>query len=454
MAIPVQHLRDSQPRGIATLWVILAVPLFLALLCVVLEVGNLWLARVELENGLEAAALSAAQEWASTNDTHQARVRGQAIAAANCMRGQPVALDLNESLASPPNHNASCDGDIVLGSITFENGLVIFNADESPGAGVSGLTVSLCVRIQTTTDTRNDVSNHECPFKVFDFTAMDSMGNPFNDLAIDFVRMGVAAPQNGNMQTANFCNMAYYDLREKTSGTGIGTDRDFGIDPIPNPTDSCTDTAIDVTLGLTGASGVVGEVYTPTYGPEPPSRKSPTFTVNFPGVGANAFQPNLADFFKFGVDTDCVGPNMGTGDNVAADLGGDFHGALVVVGFRILSTGVSAGTIAGRLQLIDANSTVPGTPLPPPSIGDADFATYHASQICFQNVPVASGMFGVRTNATVNVSPLCCNLGGGPGGPLQVRGRTFAMFEAPSGPARLIRVDQYICDGIIHDPCE
>jgi hypothetical protein len=176
--------------------------------------------------------------------------------------------------------------------------------------------------------------------------------------------------------------------------------------------------------------------------------------VNFTGMGSDAFEPNLADYFRFGVDSDCVGPNIGTGDNVAADRGGDFHGALVVVGFYFPSTNTSAGTIAGTFQLIDAASLVPGTPLTPPMLGDADFGTYHASQICFENVPVGTGILGVRTNKIVDVPSICCGLCGVPSGPFQVRARTFAMFETPNGPPRLLRVDKYICDGVEHDPCE
>jgi hypothetical protein len=450
----VTHWRSrSQDRGAATLWVIIALPVFLALLCLVVEAGNAWLARVELETALESAALAAVQEWADTNDTDLARLRGQTLGLANCVRGEPLLLDLNNG-GGGANDNLSCDGDIVLGRIDFENGMVIFNADESPGAGAAGITVSLCVRVQTTTDTRNDVANHECPFRVFNFQAFDAMGDPFNDLVIDFVRVGVVPPVNGNMQTAAFGDMAYYDLRQRTMGVGIGTDRDFGITPAPNPMETCPPTFLDVDLGLGGPSGVMGHTFSPAFGPEPPSRKSPTFTVNFTGAGADAFEPNMNDYFRFGVDTDCVGPNIGTGDNVAADRGGDFHGALVVVGFRFVSTNTPAGTIAGTLQLIDANSLVPGTPIPPPSLGDPDFGTYHASQICFENVPVGTGIYGVRTNKMVTVPSICCGLGGLAGGPFQVKARTFAMFESPGGPPRLLRVDKYICGGVEHDPCD
>jgi len=46
-------------RGVATLWLILALPLFLIILGALLEIANLWLARIELKNGLDAASLEA-----------------------------------------------------------------------------------------------------------------------------------------------------------------------------------------------------------------------------------------------------------------------------------------------------------------------------------------------------------------------------------------------------------
>ncbi|MCS7303479.1 MAG: pilus assembly protein TadG-related protein, partial [Thermoguttaceae bacterium] len=56
--------RDRRARrGIATFWLLLFVPVFLVLLGLVVNVANLWLARVELETALEAAALAAVKEW-------------------------------------------------------------------------------------------------------------------------------------------------------------------------------------------------------------------------------------------------------------------------------------------------------------------------------------------------------------------------------------------------------
>lgn len=80
-------------QGIATFWLLLFVPVFLILLGLVVNVANLWLARVELENALEAAALAAVKEWANpSDDTTIPQQVGIAYAAANTVRGWPVIL--------------------------------------------------------------------------------------------------------------------------------------------------------------------------------------------------------------------------------------------------------------------------------------------------------------------------------------------------------------------------
>ena len=441
-------------RGLATLWVILSIPATVILLCVVVEVGNIWLARAELENAVEAAALAAVQEWKATSDTDMGRARGRTLGLANGVRGVAVDLGLNGG-GGGANSNLSCDGDIVLGTIDPDTGVIVFNADDAPGGGISGVKVSLCVRIHTTNSMRGDLQAGECPIKIFDFDAVDGGGAAFNDIAISFVTISVVGPQNEGNQADNFCTQAYFDLREKTTGGGLSTDRMFGDDPLPIfGGTGCQDVVgVDNVLGTVGATGVSEHSFSPTFGPEPPSRKSSTFTVSFPASATDQFQPNVADYFKFGVDSDCVGPNKGTGDQVAADRGGDFHGASVTVGFRRISDGSVAGAVTGTLVLIDCSTTVPGTPITPPSPGDADFATYHCSQVCFDEEELSGGIFGVRVNKSVQVPSVCCSLLGVSAGPFNVAARTYASCEG-TNPPQLLRVDQYVCGGVVRDPCD
>jgi hypothetical protein len=107
-------VRMRRRSGVATLWLILFIPVFLIALCVVVDVGTIWMARAELEDGLEAAAIAGVVAWEDANDPRivpplpgtavEAPTRAAAIAmaAANSVRGEPIAI---------------VNGDIALGEI-------------------------------------------------------------------------------------------------------------------------------------------------------------------------------------------------------------------------------------------------------------------------------------------------------------------------------------------------
>lgn len=118
-------------QGIATFWLLLFVPVFLILLGLVVNVANLWLARVELENALEAAALAAVKEWKenpSAGTTIPQQV-GIAYAAANTVRGRPVVLP-SGGLVFGSVYQASSDDP------TCPNG-VILDTTQAPNCGES-----------------------------------------------------------------------------------------------------------------------------------------------------------------------------------------------------------------------------------------------------------------------------------------------------------------------------
>lgn len=108
----------SRRRGISTIWLILMLPAALCLLGVVVEAGNLWLARVELTNALEAAALAAVDQWGDAGvntpaSRTAARIEGVALAAANTVSTQPVMLLANGG-GPAPNDNAAYSGNVVI----------------------------------------------------------------------------------------------------------------------------------------------------------------------------------------------------------------------------------------------------------------------------------------------------------------------------------------------------
>lgn len=128
----------TRPRGAVIIWVIVGVLVAFLLLCLVAEAGNLWLARLQLQNAMEAAALGAVDEWGDAGGgppTLAARQRGVAIAAANTVAGNPVTIGLNRTAASAPNENTDCDGNLVFAALTGTSPNV---ADASMQGGCGG----------------------------------------------------------------------------------------------------------------------------------------------------------------------------------------------------------------------------------------------------------------------------------------------------------------------------
>lgn len=140
----------SQRRGIAVFKILLLIPVLLILLVFVLEIGNVWIARLEFENALESAALAAVKEWGDdiyNADTATPRQVGNTFAQSNTVRWSPVDLSsldstLNLDPTDPtgnPNQNANCStGVMIFGAITAMDPAVVFEAGTAPSCGGSG----------------------------------------------------------------------------------------------------------------------------------------------------------------------------------------------------------------------------------------------------------------------------------------------------------------------------
>ena len=121
-------------RGVATLWVIVSLPAALCLLAVVIETGNLFLARVELLNAVEAAALAGADAWqdgAGAGSQAAARNRAAELAAANTVNGQPVVIDPNPGNAMCGVNPSIAANVVIVGTITGATPYT-FHADATP----------------------------------------------------------------------------------------------------------------------------------------------------------------------------------------------------------------------------------------------------------------------------------------------------------------------------------
>ncbi len=130
-------------RGAAALWLVVALPVLLTLFCVILEVANLYTARAEFQNALEAAAQAAVKNWADSGggDTQNARTVGNTFAQANTINGVSVNFlpNLNYNNTNLCNQNASRDGVFVFGAITMDNPEFVFDCCATPGCGVANV---------------------------------------------------------------------------------------------------------------------------------------------------------------------------------------------------------------------------------------------------------------------------------------------------------------------------
>ena len=135
--------RRFHRRGIATFWIVLWLPVLLVMFCVVVNIGTIWLARVELENSLESTALAAVKEWGDQRggSTVPARRVGVSYARNNMIRQQPLQILANYDPSAGddnPNENRFCrpvqGGHLVFGSVSGLRtaGPVVFQANVAP----------------------------------------------------------------------------------------------------------------------------------------------------------------------------------------------------------------------------------------------------------------------------------------------------------------------------------
>ncbi len=146
------RLRNAPARrGISSMWTILWLPVFLLVFTVLINIGSLWLARVELENALEAAALAAVKEWgdADGGSTTIPRNVGVDAAAFNFVRGVPVEIGTNQGVTDVnENHQYTITtgnpdamippgGNLIFGAIDPTDPMfpVTFDAELEPNCG-------------------------------------------------------------------------------------------------------------------------------------------------------------------------------------------------------------------------------------------------------------------------------------------------------------------------------
>jgi Putative Flp pilus-assembly TadE/G-like len=421
----------TRRRGSATLWMLMWLPCLLVLFCAMVGVANLWLARVELENAMEAAALAAVKEWgdAGGGNTLNPRQVGVEYAFANFVRQQPIVINTNYNAGNAPNQNDLCDvgmtppqGNLIFGSVddTDANN-IIFNAGVAPTCSLGTV--------------------------LFDATA-EGNGNLAQDNA-----WGISFYNTPTTPPALRITRVVIDLRA-SGGSGIFTGLAVLTDNAPQP--AVHDNSANSQPDLVGFSDPANQI-----------------VFSYPAVGQLQidFPPDLnpmgglddgfapGDRLRFGQNVDNV--SHGSGHNDGDGIGRD--GTKVTVFFSLGGiplpplTGI-VGTFVDNTErdndcfdprlispvtgtFIVNSSGVPDLPCPFSSAPNNNGQSYALID------STGSGKFGVRAQAMVPVQALVGSSFLGTISQYCIQAKATAEYDCTTNRVKLIRVDTFICPG-------
>lgn len=413
-------------RGFSTLWLILTLPIFLTLFAFVFEMGHLWVARVELENGLESAALAAVQKWAESGgtDTYIPRQVGAAYAANNTVRSYPLVLGLNyDPAAGPanPNQNLACtatvfrpggavlpEGNLIFGAILTDdpNCPLTFNAGIRPGCSAGSVLID---------------------------ASAQGPGNLAQDNG-----WGIAFRPDPNAPPGLTIQSVTIDL-QASGGSGVFDFTSAG----PILSDDSPASILPCQTDVFGFTDPANQVqFVPTAG------TSPTLTINFfpdPNSGDLGFEPG--DRIRFGART--AGVSNGSGQDDGDGIGRD--GVRVTVVFAINGTPLPPVTGVFFDNTETSNDCSPTCPVHPSGIPDLPCPPASSPNNNGQSyVEIGGGVgteYAVRAQAVMEVPSPICRVFGLNMPAYRITAFTIAAYSCAEGRPRLVRVDRYICPG-------
>jgi hypothetical protein len=394
-------------RGVVTLWLILALPVLLLLLIFLVEIGNIWRARVELENALEAAALAAVKEWGDSSGTANLAARnvGVTYAAANTVTGSPVIITTNHNPGNAPTLNDSPAGDLIFGAITTEAIPWVFCGNRQPSCGEGRVMIDASGSggLQT-------ANNNEWGIA---FQETSPATNPLLRITRIEIDVGAGAQFTGTPTvSANLLpNLANNAVRD--SG---GSQADvFGF----------SDPAAQIAFTILGTPNVLRIDFTA----DPNAPFDDGFAVG--------------DRFRFGA-------NVSDGGNLDGDaIGSPNRTTTITVYYNLAPT--ATGTLVDTQDkkndcydphLIDpitgtwvvSPSNVPDLPCPPTSAATSNAQSY---EVLYAS---GAGAYGVRAQATAQVNSLACRLGGYTVPTFTVSACVTARYSCATRRPELVRV--------------
>ena len=401
----------SSRAGIAVIWLIAAAPAILVFLCIMVEVANIWNARVQLEVALESAALAGVKVWSDLTEadvvpdphdspgefakTSAARDAAVAAAAANNVGGVSIVLDRNElddGIDDVGYDNANCTGDLLLGGFPT-TGATDFNVTAAVGCGrstttVTVITINFDIDINTGVVPGNTLNTADA-FQLT-FTSAEP-GLSITEIQID-LRATPMAPLLADNGSWDFGTLNVFNAGAvEADGNG-----------------PATHASSDVTI-LTAAGDGTGVM-------------TLTFAVGDWTTG---------ETLVFGVDTDNVESNNGA--DTVNDEGGDFGengGAAGNTGRVAFSFGFNGGPSAGN-TLNQQLARLGGG-----SLGRLQGNATNFPITVVTIVPDED--FAVLAQQTLSVNSICNNLFGIPVGPFTISSRAVATARCAGANSTIV----------------
>lgn len=426
-----KHSTRQRRRGVTTLWVILLLPLFLILFCFLVDIANVWHARVELENALEASALAAVKEWgdAGGGPTLPARTVGVNYAGVNTINGTAVVITDNFNGPGGPNQNADCDGNLIFGSITNDMSPYIFNAGIGGGCTPGDVFIEI-----VKPDAGNDVNVRDIGVFFDDGPATLSI----RSIAFTIPILGNNLPQqpyfDSDKEPELSTAVVGADILNRFNATGLdyrGIDPDFNVmrgdwycqDPPFTPLSGMnTNPDGDVCFEMDDnvPAKIMGSTVTNRYR---------TLIVNFTdGAFTSTGDPLMTDFFRFGMSINQMNPPA-LAPPMSQNNGEAWHIAPMAVSVTFYNSATMMTQTASTVFVDDGDPD-----------NDRSIANLSGS---------GGGQPAVRAQATVAVPSLCCSFCGINFGPYSITAKATAMYDCGTGRMKLIRVEpqNFFCPG-------
>ncbi len=469
----------SQRTGIITFWAIVSIPIFLCLLCFVLEIGNLWLGRIQLKNALESGALAAVKNWgdAGGGDTQISRQVGNQFTNSMLVNGSAVNLStidgtLNYNAMNGANQNGACSGVFVFGAIIDNDPAFTFDSCSAAGCGPpfsivmdsssngnlgSNPNNQWGISLQPTPQTRPGLYvtrvvislplMHNGDVPVFDF------GSDTPDIS-SFVADNISQNKVG-------CSAGNIDCDPVTTGTqGGGSSQGdvYGVDP----------NQITFSLLTPGAQygddGMGGRLECVAVGVPAGNLSGKILAIDFCNpdvmVGCDTFE--AGDHIRFGATVTNAGVGNFDGDDIG-DMNaevticysdGSFQqgtftdttdnpngGALNCSNVTFASWGECfPGGLNGSTGRhgMSVAGLAPDQPVPPGSAANNN----GQSLVSFNSAAGSTGIgFAVRAQATYVVPSICRNIFGIPIGPFNVTAKADAIYDCTTRRPRLYHLD-------------